>query len=109
NDGWDNTGKHANGLVDNGDEAELNKLDVINNDEEWDIQNVIAYNQLALAICLNSLLANVLTTVFASLKMKQIMAGPGRINDSNSNTVTNNNIHHHAREESSSPSTTRKG
>ncbi|CAJ0824259.1 19575_t:CDS:2, partial [Entrophospora sp. SA101] len=27
NDGWDNTGKHANGLVDNGDEAELNKLD----------------------------------------------------------------------------------
>ncbi|CAH1770272.1 12371_t:CDS:2, partial [Entrophospora sp. SA101] len=27
NDGWDNTGKHANDLVDDGDEAELDKLD----------------------------------------------------------------------------------
>ncbi|CAJ0627886.1 3605_t:CDS:2 [Entrophospora sp. SA101] len=34
NDGWDNTGKHANDLVDDGDEAELDKLDVINNDED---------------------------------------------------------------------------
>ena len=35
NDGWDDMDVHANDLVDDGDEVELDKLDVINNDEEW--------------------------------------------------------------------------